>query len=156
YQMSLDDQQPYIDLSAFDAVVHLAFDMRKGQSDTNYKGTIRLVEAAKRSGVIRQIFVSSYSARPDAISEYGQVKYRLERYFIDAGYEIIRPGLVLGNGGIVARITHALKVLPIIPLPSGGAGEIPFISIGVLCEAMLQILDHPGNKEHNLFSRHFT
>src|SRR5262245_39953176 len=50
YQMSLDDQQPYIDLSAFDAVVHLAFDMRKGQSDTNYKGTIRLVEAAKRSG----------------------------------------------------------------------------------------------------------
>jgi nucleoside-diphosphate-sugar epimerase len=156
YQMSLDDPQLCIDWSAFDVVVHGAFDLRKGQSNTNYKGTIRLVEAAKRSGVTRQIFISSYSARSDAISEYGQVKYRLERYFIDAGYEIIRPGLVLGNGGIVARITRALKVLPIIPLPSGGAGEIPYISIDVLCKAIGQILDHPGNKEHNLFSRHFT
>ena len=156
YRMSLDDQPPCIDWSGFDVIVHLAFALRQGRSDTNYHGTLRLMEAARRGGVPRQIFVSSYSARPDAVSEYGQVKYRLERYCLEAGYEILRPGLVLGNGGIVARITRALQVLPVIPLPSGGAGEIPFISIGVLCDAMLQILEHPGNQEHNLFSRHFT
>jgi nucleoside-diphosphate-sugar epimerase len=155
YRMSLDGQSSYIDFFAFDIVIHLAFDLRKGRSDTNYEGTIRIAEAAHHGGVARQLFVSSYSARPDAISAYGQVKFRLERYFIDAGYEIVRPGLVLGNGGIAARIISALKTSPIIPLPSGGKGEVPFISIGVLCEAMRKVLEHPGNREHNLFSQHF-
>jgi nucleoside-diphosphate-sugar epimerase len=156
YRMSLDGQSSYIDFSAFDIVIHLAFDLRKGRSDTNYEGTIRIAEAAHDGGVSRQLFVSSYSARPDAISEYGQAKFRLERYFLDTGYEIVRPGLVLGNGGIVARIISTLKASPIIPLPSGGKGEVPVISIDVLCEAMRKILEHPGNREHNLFSQHFT
>jgi nucleoside-diphosphate-sugar epimerase len=156
YRMSLEGQSSYIDFSAFDIVIHLAFDLRQGRSDINYEGTMRIAEAAYYGGVSRQLFVSSYSARPNAISEYGQVKFRLERYFIDTGYEIVRPGLVLGNGGIVARIISALKASPIIPLPSGGKGEVPFISIGVLCEAMRKILEHPGNREHNLFSQHFT
>jgi nucleoside-diphosphate-sugar epimerase len=156
YHMSLDGQLSPIDFPAFDIIIHLAFDLRKGRSDTNYEGTMRMAEAAHEGGVSRQLFVSSYSARPDAISEYGQVKFRLERYFIDTGYEIVRPGLVLGNGGIVARIISALKASPIIPLPSGGTGEVPFISIGVLCEAMRKVLEHPGNREHNLFSQRFT
>ena len=156
YYMSLDGQSSYIDFSAFDIVIHVAFYLRKRRSDTNYAGTRRIAEAARHKGVTRQIFVSSYSARPDAISEYGQVKFRLERYFIDTGYELVRPGLVLGNGGIVARIMSVLQAWPIIPLPSGGKGEVPFISISALCEAMRKILDHPGNREHNLFSQHFT
>jgi nucleoside-diphosphate-sugar epimerase len=156
YHMSLDGESSHIDFPAFDIVIHLAFDLRKGRSDTNYEGTMRIAEAAHQGRVSRQLFVSSYSARPDAISEYGQVKFRLESYFIDMGYEIVRPGLVLGNGGIVARILSALKVSPIIPLPSGGKGEVPFISIVVLCEAMRKIVEHPGSREHNLFSQHFT
>jgi NADH dehydrogenase len=154
--MSLEEPQFEIDFSHFDVIVHLACDPRSGRSDTNYKGTVRLAEAAARDRIARQVFVSSYSARADASSEYGQTKYRLERYFSDCGYEIFRPGLVLGNGGTAARIVKAVKVSPILPLPSGGTGEIPFISIATLCEAIRRILERPRGREHNLFSRHFT
>jgi NADH dehydrogenase len=156
YQMSFEEPRFEIDFDRCDAVVHLACDRRSGRSDINYRGTVRLAEAAARNGVTRQVFVSSYSARADATSEYGRTKYRLESYFRDAGYEISRPGLVLGNGGTAARIVRAVKVCPILPLPGGGTGEIPFISIAALCGAIRRILERPGDKEHNLFSRHFT
>ena len=156
YNMSLEEPQFGIDFSQFDVIIHLACDQRSGRSDTNYKGTVRLAEAAAGNGITRQVFVSSYSARADAISEYGRTKYRLERYFRDGGYEIFRPGLVLGNGGTAARIVRAVKISPILPLPSGGWGEIPFISIAALCDAIRQILERPRDREHNLFSRHFT
>lgn len=156
YHMSLERRQFSIEFNRFDVLVHLAYDPRRGHSDTNYEGTVRLAEAAARNGIRRQVFASSYSARADAISEYGRTKYRLERYFQDSGYEICRPGLVLGNGGVAARLVSAVKLFPILPLPSGGTGEIPFISITVLCDAIRHILERPKDKEHNLFSRHFT
>jgi NADH dehydrogenase len=145
-----------IDFSNIDVLVHLAYDLRTGRSDTNYSGTVRLLKAARANKVARQLLVSSYSARPDATSEYGRTKHRLEQAFRDHGYEILRPGLVLGNGGIVARIVKSVKTLPVIPLPSGGTGEVPFISIAALCEAVKTIVASRQGTEYNLFAQHFT
>jgi NADH dehydrogenase len=115
-----------------------------------------MMEAAASSHVARQLFVSSYSAREDAASEYGRTKHRLERVFKERGYEVLRPGLVLGNGGIVARLVKCVKHLPVIPVPKYGAGEVPFISITALCHAIGTILNRPAAAEHNLFSQRFT
>jgi len=154
--MSLNESLPDINFRRIDSVLHLAFDMNGVQPERNYDGTVRIMQAAHDAGVSRQLFVSSYSARRDAVSNYGQIKFRLEERFLERGYQIVRPGLVLGNGGLVGRMIGAMKFLPAIPLPSGGHGEIPFVSLPMLCQAICRIVDQPGKREHNIFSRHYT
>ena len=51
------------DLAGADVVVHLAYD-RKAGIELNLEGVKRVFAAATAAGVPRQIFVSSYSARP--------------------------------------------------------------------------------------------
>src|SRR6185437_10369822 len=83
-----------------DIVIHAAHDFTRGAMDRNLELTHAAFASAKKCGVKRQIFLSSYSARADAESEYGQTKYRLEQTFLDAGETVLRLGLVIGNGGL--------------------------------------------------------
>ena len=69
-------------LAGVDAVIHAAHDFTPGAMDTNVKGTLAMERAAAAAGVRRQILVSSLSARPDAVSEYGRTKLAQEEHFI--------------------------------------------------------------------------
>jgi len=143
------------DLSMFGAVnvlVHLAHDFRRDMTASNIESTVFLAETAARAGVERQIYFSSYSARPDAVSEYGTVKHRLERYFLERGQIIVRPGLVIGNGGMFLKFLNAVRKYPVIPLIDGGKGEVPVISIRQVCEIIGAIISSPSRgTEFNLF-----
>ena len=89
-----------IDRSVFaniDVIIHAAHDFTPGAKNTNVSGTIALEQAASASGVPRQIFISSLSTRPDAVSEYGQTKLAEEKYFLSRGHTVVRPGTVLGG-----------------------------------------------------------
>lgn len=125
------------------SVVHLAHDFGPGMVEANIEATGFLSEKASKAGVEKQIFLSSYSARPDAVSDYGIIKYRLERYFLERGHVIVRPGLVIGNGGMFLRFFKAVRKYPVIPLINGGRGETPVISIGQLCEVVDGIISSP-------------
>lgn len=128
--------------SGADAVVHLAHDFTPGASSLNVAGTLAFFDQAAKAGVKQQIFVSSYSARPDAISEYGRCKFALEEPIRSRGGVVVRPGLVLGGGGIYARMVRAIERLPIVPVPSG-KGRIPFISTDQLGLALQTLLAQP-------------
>lgn len=155
-QMDLHDVAGKHDSSIFEGVttvIHLAHDFRENTVEMNIRATEWLAEHAAKSGVSRQIFFSSYSARPDAVSEYGIIKYRLEQYFLGRGHSIIRPGLVIGNGGMFLTFFQSIKRFPVIPLPDGGKGEVPIISIRQLCEVTHKIISLPtlSGSEFNLF-----
>ena len=84
-----------------DYVIHCAHDFSQDGLDRNIRGTKDLFERAKASGTRQQAFVSSYSASKNAVTSYGIAKYQLERFFSDRNSLILKPGLVLGPGGMI-------------------------------------------------------
>ena len=134
--------------------VHLAhdFDGEPGSQRT-IKSTLAMISRLRDAGVQRQLFFSSYSAGEYATSLYGRTKYLLEQALVNQeDVIIVRPGLVLGEGGIYGRIRKWATTLPVVPLPGGGSGRVPVITIEKLCEATisLAISDHPV-AEANIF-----
>ena len=127
------------ELAGTDVVVHLAYDRAAGL-DANENGTRLVADAAQVAGVARQMFVSSYSARPDAVSEYGQLKFRLETFFAERGAVVVRPGLVVGNGGLFLRNMRKILSAPVIPLLNGGRDLLPVVAIEDCAAAMSKLL----------------
>jgi nucleoside-diphosphate-sugar epimerase len=134
-----------------DVVVHAAHDFARGAHDTNVRGTIAWAEAASRTGATRQLFISSPSAQPDAASEYGRVKYTLEQRFLDAGHLVVRPGLVVGPGGLFARQRAALLRTPLVPLVGGGDQPTLVIAVDHFVDAVARIIEGGTPREASLF-----
>lgn len=137
-------------LAGVDVIVHGAYDAAASYS-TNYDGTILIYEAAREAGVARQIFISSYSARADAASEYGQLKYALEQFFLAQAQSIVRPGLVIGNGGLFGRNMRKILSSPVMPLLDGGHDQLPLIGIRDFTAAMTAVLEGGRAGAFNLF-----
>ncbi|OGL51393.1 MAG: hypothetical protein A3C43_06925 [Candidatus Schekmanbacteria bacterium RIFCSPHIGHO2_02_FULL_38_11] len=143
-----------VDRSIFqdvDAVIHCAYDFKPGALKRNIQGTIAIAEAARSQGIQKQVFISSLSARPDAVTEYGKAKYETERYFLQNGGVVIRPGTVIGNGGVFGRIVKLMKKCPVLPLPNGGKSQMYLIGIVDLCISIAEILNRKGPSEFNLY-----
>lgn len=128
------------ELAGIDVVIHLAYDRAAGL-EANDKGTRLVAMAAESAGVARQIFVSSYSARPDALSEYGRLKFGLETYFGERGGMVVRPGLVVGNGGLFQRNMRKILTAPVLPLLNGGRDLMPVVAVEDCAAAMTVLLD---------------
>lgn len=97
------------------ALVHLAHDWRAGDED-NVAGTQLLFDGARDAGVTTRVFISSQSARPDALNRYGRMKWVTEQRIADA--TSLRVGLVYGGPrkamyGLLCRLAR-LPVLPMI------------------------------------------
>lgn len=115
-----------------DAIVHLA--AATGVSDpaivraVNVDGTRALLDAAKRHGVRRFVFVSSVSATRRRPGPYGRSKLEGERLVAESGLEwvTLRPSLVYGTAstGLFAALAAHLKKLPVVPLIGGGRVEL--------------------------------
>jgi len=135
------------------ALIHLAHDFSgKAGIQRSVDGTIQLFHQACQAGVNRQIFISSYSSGLHAKSEYGMAKYYLEQIFLKNEGLVVRPGLVLGEGGIFGRIRNIAQRWPVIPLPDGGKGEIPVITVSLLSKLLSEIVEGKHLKrEFNLF-----
>lgn len=98
-------------------LIHLAFRFKKplaNEKDIN----VSAAQFLKTLNIPRYIFISSFSASPHNPSYYGQCKLQLEQLF--AGDCIVRPGLVLGDGGLFKRFCLQLKKSSIVPLIDGG------------------------------------
>jgi len=110
-----------------DYVIHCAHDFSQDGLDRNIRGTKDLFERAKASGTRQQAFVSSYSASKNAVTSYGIAKYQLERFFSDRNSLILKPGLVLGPGGMSGNVLLAAQKWPIFPAPGGISARFPYV-----------------------------
>jgi NADH dehydrogenase len=97
-------------------------------------------------------FPELLSARPDACAAYGRVKYTLETFFLRQGHTIVRPGLVIGNGGLFGRNLRTALASPVIPLFDNGADRIPVIALRDFVQAMQVILDSAPAGAYGLFN----
>lgn len=154
YQWALGQRVPQAACDGVDCAIHLAHDFEGALGALRTLGaTVAITKQLHAAGVPRQLFFSSYSSGEHASSVYGRTKYAIEEA-IGRMPEvvIVRPGLVLGEGGLYGRIRKWARILPVIPLPDGGKGCVPVIQIEMLCDVSLQLAMSPSApSEANLF-----
>ena len=148
---------PKLDYSKFDYAIHLAHDFNgiRG-AKISIRSNVSIIKDLYDKGLNNQLYFSSYSAGSFAESNYGKSKYIIEKRIKNmAGVTIVRPGLVIGNGGIYKRMKSISQFLPIIPLPDGGERAIPTIDIDTLC-MMIYLYIESNNylSEINLFNKY--
>lgn len=120
------------DLAGCDVLIHCAY--VKKQSDDhagniNLDGIHHLYELANQAGIKKFIFFSSLSAHEHAVSEYGKTKLAIEKLLDPHKDLILKPGLVLGHGGLFGSILRMIRSLPILPLVDGGSQPLQAIDI---------------------------
>lgn len=135
--------EPFDDsmFAGMDALIHCAHDASRGAYELNVQGTRCVAEAASRQRVGLQFFISSYSAQQAAPSEYGRIKWALQNFFLERDLTVLKPGLVIGNGGLFARVYGLVERLPVVPLIDGGRGEVPVVDIRDFTAAVAEALE---------------
>lgn len=115
-----------------DAVLHAAGIVSEDPPDAtfqrvNVEGTRRLAREARRAGVRRFVFVSSFGAERGE-SAYHRSKAAAEeevRREAPPGWLVVRPGNVYGPGDeVISLLLKLVRTLPVIPLV--GSGDQPF------------------------------
>jgi NADH dehydrogenase len=136
------------ELAGCDAVLHLAAATGKASPERHLRetaqGTEVLLEACRRAGVSRFLFVSSIAAAfPDKRDyPYAQAKERAERAVAASGlrYTIIRPTMVLGEGAPILASLSTLASLPVVLLPGSGIVTVQPIAVDDVVRAILTVV----------------
>lgn len=145
YPLSLGQTiQSLIAQEAIDALIHAALDKGLDAYKRNLEGTRRWFSEASRGGVTTQVLLSTLSARPGVTSDYGLAKLGLEECFLEQSAIVLRLGIVIGPGGIYARMVESARRLPLVPLLEGGRQTVGVVGVDALCAVIQQVLDRPG------------
>ncbi|HYM80062.1 MAG TPA: NAD-dependent epimerase/dehydratase family protein [Candidatus Limnocylindria bacterium] len=118
---SLDQPVAEESLAGIETLIHAAHDFRPTREPElrrlNVDGSLRLLEAARRAGVRRLLFVSSIASYEGSRSAYGRVKWALEREVAGWGGTSLRPGLVFGRarGGLFLALGRVVRRAPFMP-----------------------------------------
>jgi|Deesub1362A_J573_1020465.scaffolds.fasta_scaffold00670_22 nucleoside-diphosphate-sugar epimerase len=125
-----------------DAFIHCAHDKHDIDNKKNAKGTCIWAKQAEKNKVELQIFISSLSADEDAITPYGRMKYEIEKWFISHGHIVLRPGLVIGDGGLFKATVLMVKKMPVLPLFDMGKNLTYITDVHIISTIVRDILIH--------------
>ena len=115
-----------------DAIAHLVGIRREfPQEGITYEAmhteaTYAIVDAARRNGVQRVVYLSSLGARADAPSGYHRTKAEAEEILRASGmrFTIFRPSIIFGPGDEFHPLMADLVHRPIVPVIDGGRALI--------------------------------
>jgi nucleoside-diphosphate-sugar epimerase len=150
YACDLPDRLDSTALFGCDVIVHCAYVTRfrsqRQAKRVNEVGTQRLMTAAHGAGVPRFVFLSTTSAHAEALSYYGQSKFRLESALDPERDLVVRPGLVVSaQGGLFQRMAGRRAGATsswLVPLFDGGGQPMQTIFIDDLCEGIRHALEY--------------
>lgn len=113
-------------LEGVDTVVHLIGIIVEKKGATfeiiHTQGTRNLVNACKKAGVRRFIYISALGARENARSRYHITKWEAEQAVIKSGmeYVIFRPSIMIGKGGeFITMLSKIVQEAPVVPIIDG-------------------------------------
>ena len=155
-KLKLGDEAPSKLFDGVDCVIHCAHDFSSDASKENVEGTKQIFLAAKSVGVPAQVFISSYSATPRSKTRYGQVKFTLEKFFLENGGTVLKPGLVLGAGGLGGRLLKTMRKSWIFPIPGGSAVTFPYVGINDFVRFVIEVALSGQAGTYNVFYPDFT
>jgi len=116
--------------SDVDVLIHCAYDFKcrtwQEIEDINVNGSKRLFDSAIRSGNKRIIYISSMHAFEGCKTMYGKAKLMVEKYVLELGGTVIRPGTIYiekdgkiygGQGGGTLQFFEKLfQISPVVPI----------------------------------------
>ncbi len=142
FDLSLDNQ--VLLPTGTDAVVHLAAKTTHANcldEECEVVAAKRLIKATQEAGA-KYIFISSQTARPDAPTAYGRIKWRIEQEVLTTGGWVVRPGQVYGGElrGLFGMLTKTVRHLPILPafIP---APKVQPIHVDDLADGLLRVAE---------------
>lgn len=94
--------------------------------EVDERGTVRLVEGARRAGVKRYIYLSGAGADPDARYHWLRAKARAEAAVRESGitHVILRPSWIYGPGDrSLNRMLNLARRLPFAPIVGDGSRQ---------------------------------
>lgn len=132
-------QAPAVDLFREAAYfIHAAY--LPNNFDCNVTGAKQLLACSRQASLRRNVFISSFSSSVDSESLYGRQKYAIEQLFCRDTDTIVRPGAVLGDGGLFSKMNAHIAAGKRIPLIQGGRQPMQTIAVDDLCLAIEHIL----------------
>ncbi|UCF19664.1 MAG: complex I NDUFA9 subunit family protein [Gemmatimonadota bacterium] len=131
-----------------DAVVHLVGIIRERPPSVTFeavhtRGTLRVVEAARRAGVKKIVHMSALGARPDGTA-YQRTKYEAEELVRRSGlrFVILRPSIIVGEGGeFVDTLRNLVCRLPVTPVIGDGSYRLQPVDVRDVAIAFAQALE---------------
>jgi NADH dehydrogenase len=124
-------------LDGADVVVHTALASYSAPEAhrRNLDGSRLVIQEVRGHPPTRLVFISSISARADARSAYGRDKFELQSSLAGPRELAVRPGLVLGDGGLFHRI-RSIVARRVVPLVGGGHQMVQTVHIDDLIAAI--------------------
>lgn len=137
-------------LHGVDVLVHAAHDVRArpGDESVNFEGARRLISAAASAGVRQIVFISSMAASSGSASHYGREKHAIESLLNPSRDLIVRPGLIVGNGGLFRSMYRTATRYHVVPLFSGGMQPVYVVGIDDLCASVVDLVANGANGIH--------
>jgi len=138
-----------------EAVIHVAGVInapdRDGFHAGNVAGTLSVVEAAKKAGVPRFVFVSSLSAREPKLSDYGGSKARAEKLVRASGLDwtIVRPPAIYGPRDREMLELFRLARRRVLPMPPK-VGRASLIHVDDLARLLLALVPAERRTAHRV------
>lgn len=133
-------------LEGVELIIHLAAILegsRKEIWETNYRGTERLLAAARAAGVPKIIHLSSIGAGEDPRFPYAHSAWLAERAVLESGLEflIFRPAVLIGPGDpFTSGLLRMVLNWPLVILPQGRTRFQP-LWVGDMARCLLRFLD---------------
>ena len=133
-----------------DVLIYAAHD--KNTASNNIEGNKLLFKIAEQKGCKYHLFVSSISAHSSNTADYGQVKLELEKFFMQKmNAAVIRPGLVIGDGGLYSNMDNFVQKNYFIPLPDGGKYQMAIIEMQELAKSIECLIQNRSVGLFNLY-----
>ena len=140
------------------AVVHLVAIIAEGGGATFdgviHRGTVNMVEEAKRAGVGRFIHMSAMGARDDERFAYMRAKWRAEQAVQSSGLDwtIFRPSVIFGPGdGFINQLASLIRKAPVIPVVGAGTSEFMPVRVEEVATSFKRALDDPATTTGQLY-----
>ena len=130
-------------LAGLDVLVHCAYDMTDDTArsrERNVRGSLALVDAARVAGVRKLVYISTLSPAADAPSQYGRNKAAVEAELDDGRDLIVRPGLVVGRGGLYGAMLEGVLRFRAAPVFDGGVQPVYLVGRTELAEAVVSLV----------------
>lgn len=130
-------------------VIHLAHDFSPDALALNVQGTEQWFCDFERHGAQRQVLMSSLSVLVDTRTPYSASKRALESFFSSRSQPTLRPGLVIGAGGMFGMLAKVMQLSPMTAIPGTRAPRLYLTALPELIDALESLLP-PATLEHPL------
>ncbi len=139
-------------MAGVEKVVHLVAIIRETGDQTFqtviWRGTERVVDAAKVAAVKKLVYVSAIGARDDPAYPYLQAKWQAERAVMRSGlnHTILRPSVVFGEDDeFINALVGLVRYNPLVPVAGDGKTKFQPLWVEDLATCVVVCLDEDAH-----------